>query len=122
MPIGYELDDAHRRVVVTVLGSFAPADFLAILERRRADKTEGYGILYDLRGMTSEPSVDDLRQFLSAAAETTRPRGPIALLAEPAHFIKACTYADMGRSTALAIEAFYDRGEAERWLTAQTGK
>ena len=122
MPIHYELDDLRRRVVVTIQGPFAPSDFLTIIERRRADNTGAYGILYDLRGMTGEPTIADLQQFMNAAAQTTRPRGPIALLAEPAHYIRACTYADMGRSTALVIEAFYDPDEAERWLTAQTGK
>jgi hypothetical protein len=118
MPIHYELDDVHRRVVVTAQGPFALEDFLAVIERRRTDNTGAYGILYDLCGMTGEPTIADLRQFMSAAAQTTRPRGPIALLAsEPALYAKACTYADMGRSTALVIEAFHDPAEAEQWLT-----
>jgi ribosomal protein S28E/S33 len=37
MPIRYELDDARRRLVVTVEGPFAVADFLAIMERQRDD-------------------------------------------------------------------------------------
>jgi hypothetical protein len=120
MPIRYELDDLRRRVVVTIEGPFTSADFLAIIERRRADNTGAYGILYDLRGMTGEPTIADLQQFLSAAAQTTRPRGPIALLAtEPALYTRACMYAIMGRSTALVIEAFRDPDEAEQWLTTQ---
>src|SRR5579864_4598399 len=114
MSIRYELDDLRRRVVVTIGGPFAPADFLAIIERRRADNTGAYGILYDLRGMSGEPTIADLQQFMSAAARTARPRGPIALLAtEPAMYARACTYAVMGRSTALVVEVFRDRGEAE---------
>jgi hypothetical protein len=120
MPIRYELDDLRRRVVVTIEGAFTSTDFLAIIERRRADNTGAYGILYDLRGMTGEPTIADLQQFLSAAAQTTRPRGPIALVAtEPAFYTRACTYAAMGRSTALVVEAFRDPDEAEQWLTAQ---
>jgi hypothetical protein len=119
MPIRYELDDFRRRVVVTVQGPFAPEDFRAVIERRRADNTGAYGILYDLRGMTGEPTNVDLEQFMSATAQTTRPRGPIALLAtEPALYTRACTYAAMGQSTALVIEAFRDPDEAEQWLTA----
>jgi hypothetical protein len=118
MSIHYELDDVYRRVVVTVEGPFTAEDFRAVIKRRHADKSEGYGILYDLRGMTGEPTTADLQQFMRAAAQTTRPRGPIALLAtEPALYARACTYADMGRSTALVIEAFHDPGEAEQWLT-----
>jgi hypothetical protein len=117
MPIRYELDDLHRRVVVTVQGPFTPEDFRAVIERRRADNTGAYGILYDLRGMTGEPTIADLQQFLSAAAQTTR---PIALVAtEPAPYSRACRYTAMGRSTALVIEAFRDPDEAEQWLTAQ---
>ena len=120
MPIRYELDDLRRRVVVTVDGNFTPEDFRAILEQRRADKTEGYGILCDLRGMTGEPTIDDLGQFLSAAAQTTRPRGSIAFLAtEPLLYARACTYAIMGRSTEFTIEVFRDRIEADDWLTVQ---
>ena len=120
MPIRYELDDVHRRVVVTVQGLFAPADFLAVIERRRADNTGAYGILYDLRGMTGEPTIADLRQFMSAAAQTTRPRGPIALVAtDPALYARACTYAAMGRSTKLMIEVFRDLAEAEQRLTVK---
>jgi hypothetical protein len=122
MPIRYELDDLKRRVVVTVEGPFGPEDLRAVIERRRTDNSGAYGILYDLRDMTGEPAIADLQQFMSAAARTARPRGPIALLAEPAHYTRACTYADMGRSTGLMIEAFYDPDEAEHWLTAQTGK
>jgi hypothetical protein len=120
MPIRYELDDLHRRVVVTVQGPFTPEDFRAVIERRRADNTGAYGILYDLRGMTGEPTIADLQQFLSAAAQTTQPRGPIALVATgPAPYSRARRYTAMGRSTALVIEAFRDPDEAEQWLTAQ---
>jgi hypothetical protein len=120
MPIRYELDDLRRLVVVTVQGPFAPEDFRAVIERRRADNTGAYGILYDLRGMTGEPTVVDLQQFMSAAAQTTRPRGPIAFVAtEPAVYTRACTYAAMGRSTALVIEAFRDMDGARQWLAAQ---
>jgi hypothetical protein len=120
MPIRYELDDLRRRVVVTVHGPFAPEDFRAVIDRRRADNTGAYGILYDLRGMTGEPTIVDLQQFMSAAAQTSRPRGPIALVAtDSALYARACTYAAMGRSTALAIEAFRDPDEAEHWLNAQ---
>jgi hypothetical protein len=45
MPIRYERDDAHRRVVVTVQGPFAQPDFLAIVERQQADQAWTYGIL-----------------------------------------------------------------------------
>jgi hypothetical protein len=44
-------------------------------------------MLYDLRGMTGEPSIADLRQFMSEAARTTRPRGPLAIVADLRQFL-----------------------------------
>ena|ERR1700687_6091714 len=120
MPIHYERDDVRRRVVVTVQGPFAVADFLAVMERQRADGAWTYGMLSDLRGMTGEPAIDDLRQFLSEAARTTEPRGPVALLAtDPVIYGRACTYAALTRST-LTVEVFRDLDKAEEWLTAQS--
>ena len=119
MPIRYQRDDVRRRVMLTVEGPFAVADFLAVMERQRDDGAWTYGMLSDLRGMTGEPAIDDLRQFLSEAARTTEPRGPVALLAtDPVIYGRACTYAALTRST-LTIAVFRDRGEAEQWLTAQ---
>ena len=118
MSIRYERDDASRRVVITVEGPFAAADFLAVMERQRADGAWTYGMLYDLRGMTGEPAIDDLRQFMSEAERATQPRGPIAILAtDPVIYGRACTYAALTRAT-LTVEVFRNRDEAEWWLTA----
>jgi hypothetical protein len=68
MPVRYERDDARRCVTVTVQGPFQANDLLAIMARQRAEHTWTYGILYDLRGMTGEPTVADLRQLMSEAA------------------------------------------------------
>ena len=119
MPIRYERDDARRRVVVTIQGPFAVADFLAVMERQRDDGAWTYGMLSDLRGMTGEPAIDDLRQFMSEAERTTQPRGPVAILAtDPVIYGRACTYAALTRAT-LTIEVFRDLDKAEQWLTAQ---
>jgi hypothetical protein len=122
MSIGYERDDARRRVVVTVAGPFAVADFLAVMERQRDDGAWTYGMFYDLRGMTGAPAIDDLRQFMSEAERTTQPPGPVAILAtDPAIYSRACTYASLVRA-ALRIGVFRDPDEAEQWLTAQAGE
>src|SRR5260221_8581422 len=119
MPIRYERDDASRRVVITLQGPFEPADFLAVIERWRSEDVGAYGMLYDLRGLTGEPSIADLRQFMSEAAQTTRPRGPLAIVAsDPIIYMRACTYATLGRAT-LTVEVFRNLDEAEQWLTAQ---
>jgi hypothetical protein len=119
MPIHYERDDAHRRVMITIQGPFEPTDFMAVIERWRGEDVGAYGMLYDLRGMTGEPSMADLRQFMSEAARTTRPRGPLAIVAtDPFIYGRACLYSTLGRAT-LTIEVFRDLDKAEAWLTAQ---
>jgi hypothetical protein len=48
-------------------------------------------------------------------------RGPVALLAtDQALYARLCAHVALGRSTTLMIAVFGDRGETERWLTAQT--
>jgi hypothetical protein len=124
MSIRYDLDDFRRRVVVTIEGTFQMDDMFAIMTRQRAEHTWTYGILCDLRGMTGEPTVTDLRQIMSEAAELGQgegPRGPVALLAtDTALHGRLCTYAALGRKTRLTIGVFGDRADAEQWLTAQT--
>ena len=119
MPIRYERDDTRRRVVVTIQGPFALADFLEVIERQHRDDAWTYGILYDLRGMMGEPAIADIRQSLSQSAQVNRPRGPVAILAtDPAIYGRACTFATLGRAT-MTVEVFRDSIEAERWLTAK---
>ena len=115
MPIRYETDDARRRVVVRMQGPFALADFLAVIERQRGDNASAYGVLYDLRGMTGEPTVADLRQSMSQIGL----RGPIAILAtDPAINARACTYAALGHSM-LTFGVFREWDKAEQWLTTK---
>ena len=124
MPIRYELDDLKRRIMVTVVGLFRTDDILAIMARQRAEHTWTYAILYDLRGMTGEPTIAELRQLMSEAAELRQgegPRGPVALLAtDEVLYTRLCTYAALGRATTLTIDVFRDEDNADRWLTAQS--
>jgi hypothetical protein len=124
MPIRYELDDLQRRIVVTVEGPFRPDDILAVMARQRAEHTWTYGILYDLRAMTGEPAIAELRELLNEAVERRQdegPRGAVALLAtDAALYARLCTYAALGRATSLTIAVFRDLDKAEEWLTAQS--
>ena len=105
--------------MVTVEGPFAVADFLAVMERQRDDGAWTYGVLYDLRGMTGAPAIDDLRQFMSEAQRTTQPPGPVAILAtNPFIYGRACTYAALVRAT-LTIGVFRDLDKAEQWFTGR---
>ena len=51
-------------MVVIVQGPFQADDILAVMARQRAEHTWADGILYDLRGMTGEPTVTELRQLI----------------------------------------------------------
>jgi hypothetical protein len=121
MPIRYERDEARRRVTIAIQGPFHPADFLSVIERWRGEDVGDYGMLYDLRGMTGEPTLADLRQFMSEASKTTQPRGPLAILAtDPGIYRRACTYATLSRGT-LTVEVFRYLERAEEWLAAHAG-
>jgi hypothetical protein len=121
MPIRYELDDFRRRVVVSIEGAFQMDDMFAIMARQRAEHTWRYGTLYDLRGMTEEPTITDLRQIMSEAAELRRgegSRGAVALLAtDPTLYGRLCTYAALGQTT-VTVGVFRELDEAWQWLTA----
>src|ERR1700730_10040618 len=121
MPIRYERNDSRRRMVVTMKGAFQTDDLLALMARQRVENTWTYGILYDLRGVTGQPTIADLGQIMSQAAARRRgegPHGPVAFLAtEPTLYGRLCTYAALGRSTRLTVEVFRDWNEAQQWLT-----
>jgi hypothetical protein len=122
MPTGYERDDARQCVVATIEGPFQVDDLLAIMARQRAERTWTYGILYDLRSMTGEPTVADL-QLLSERARGylgQPPLGPVALVTvDQTLYERLSTYAGLVRSTALTIGVFRDWEKAEQWLTAE---
>jgi hypothetical protein len=123
MPIRYERNDSRRRMVVTMKGAFQTDDVLAIMARQRVENTWTYGVLYDLRGVTPQPTFADLGQIMSHAAVNRRgegPHGPVALLAtEPGLYDRLRAYAALGRSTRLTIEVFRNWGEAQQWLTVK---
>ena len=121
MPIGFDRDDARRRVLITVHGAFEAVEILAAIERQGVEQTWSYGVLYDLRGMTGAPTMDDLRKIFSESVpkrSTESGGGPIALLVtDSVLYGLACTYAALGRSK-MTIEVFRDWDDAESWLAA----
>ena len=123
MPICRERNDSRRRMIVTMRGAFQTDEVLAIMARQRVENTWTYGILYDLRGVTGEPTFADLGQIMSQAAARRQgegPHGPVALLAtQPTLYGRLRRYAALGRSTRLTIEVFRTLGEAQQWLTVQ---
>ncbi len=119
----YERDDARRFVIATGVGPFAASEILTVIERQRAEGTWGYGMLYDLRRTTGHPSLAELRTIMekvSSLDQTTRSRGPVAMVTtDPNFYLAGCAYAAMWRMT-LRINVFRDRAEAIEWLATET--
>jgi hypothetical protein len=117
-PILYERDDARRRALITMTGPFNAPKVRACVELHRAEGAWSYGVLYDLRRMTSEPTRETLAEF--AALTKPRPgephRGPVAVVStKPAMYSLACLYAAMV-SAHTTMSVFRDRDEADAWL------
>jgi hypothetical protein len=125
MCLVYERDDVKRRVLATETGPFQSADVFSFLQRQHDDGTWTYGVLFDTRGMTGQPTIEELRGFLTWRSETDseqRPRGPLALLSTDASlYATACMCAALGGTTR-NVEVFRDRDEADAWLAVQAGE
>ena len=117
MPFRYERDDANRCVIVTMEGTFDKAEGFDILERLRLEDVGHYAVLYDLRRMTGQPTIEDMRLLRKEEVRATEgSRGPIAVVAsDPDMYSVACTYAAIGRPQ-LSVGVFRDRKEAEAYL------
>src|SRR3954463_16819239 len=118
MPIRYERDNERRRALIAITGAFDATELLDCLERHRAEGGWTFGILYDLRFMTEQPTIDSLRLF--ARTMVPRPgepaRGPVAVLAgDSGMYARACAYAGWVQAPA-RVEVFRARDEAEAWL------
>lgn len=120
MPIRHDRDDVLRRVVVRIEGPFQTGDVMAFLEQHRLSDAWSYGMLYDLRGMTGQPTLEEQRALMSRGVQAGRQRGPLAILVtDPEMYKKACAYAALGHAM-LTIGVFRDAGEAEAWLAGQS--
>jgi hypothetical protein len=124
MPIEYSRDDPNKRAVIVITGSFNAEALVELIEQHRAAGGWRYGLLYDLRRMTGEPTMETLRDFASITDRRPGepPRGPVAVLTtDPTIYRRACTYAAMARTHA-TIEVFRDKAEAETWLSQKTAR
>jgi hypothetical protein len=123
MPTQYERDDVRRRVIVTMTGAAEPDDFIAVIERQRAEGTWSYGLLYDLRHMTTPQSLAvqrDLMRHSAPSRQVAEARGPVAFLADDLPmYTSACRYAGLMRAQ-MTIEVFREWNEADAWLIAHT--
>jgi hypothetical protein len=120
MEMSIELDHARRRINLVVAGPFNVEKMRDLMMSRPRDDTWGYGVLFDIRGMTGVPSIRDVRELSPSPKDTSQAgRGPIALLVtDTAQYNLACAYVAMAGRTRLA-QVFHDRREAEDWLATR---
>ena len=118
-PIRYERDDSRHRAVITITGPFNLSDVRTCVEQHRSQGAWTYGVLYDLRRMTSEPTRETLDEFaiLTKPRPGEPPRGPVAVVSTtPVMYGLACVYAAMVKAYA-TVSVFRDRAEADAWLS-----
>ena len=118
----YQRDDEQRRIVVTMIGSADASHFLSVIERQRREGTWHYGLLYDLRRLTTPLLIPEQRGFLThiaATPETAAGRGPVAFVAvAPAVYASSCLYATLARAEC-TMAVFREMADAYAWLTSQ---
>jgi hypothetical protein len=124
MPSSYQRDDARRRIVVTVEGNVSAAEALAVVSRQLADGAWSYGILYDARNDTSQPSTADVRsivEYVGRCIVQHGPRGPVAIVTRsPSTYGMSRMYSTLGEPVNLTVEVFREIEAAEAWLESQT--
>jgi hypothetical protein len=122
MPIELVRDDAARRVFATGRGEFRPDDVIGVLASLRDSGAWTYAVLLDLRYMTGEPTIADLRPIMSLtdpSGGSEQSRGPLAIVAtNPVLYGVACAYAAKATPPGRAA-VFRDRDEAVTWLASR---
>jgi hypothetical protein len=120
MPIHYERDDVHHRIVVTSVGSLTLDEALAVIDRQAAEGAWSYGVLYDARAAAAAPTASDVHQLLLRVGTLTAkhgPRGRVALVVlDPKLSKMGRRYANLGDLTSLVVCVFGSLEEADRWL------
>jgi hypothetical protein len=120
METTHHLDHERRRVTLVIGGPFDFEQLHALVMSRPHDETWGYGVLFDMRGMTGVPTVQQLRELGATVRDSAQAkRGPLAILVTDAgQYNMACAYAAMV-TRYRAVQVFHDRSEADAWLTMQ---
>jgi hypothetical protein len=121
MTIDYIRDDDRHLVIVRVRGAFdANAWFEGVVDRHNREHVWTYGILYDLRHVTSELTMTDVKDFLAESLRipSALTQGPIAtVVTDQANYAKACSSATLARSV-LTVDVFTNLADAESWLVS----
>ena len=87
MQTTFDLGDVHLIARMTVSGTYAHEALVSLLERLRADRAWGYGVLFDMRTLGVPPTSVDLARITETIASMSADvqRGPLAILPRSSH-------------------------------------
>jgi hypothetical protein len=119
MAFDYVLDHERRRLTIVRSGPTDLVQILAALDRQAADGAWSYRLLHDARGASTAPSSTEVRAVAEHARKLSQlhgPRGRVAFVTRAPELVGAMQiYAVLAEERA-AVEVFWDRDEADRWL------
>jgi hypothetical protein len=126
VPFDYVRDDARRRILVTVHGPIRSADMCVIVDRQVDEHAWTYGLLYDLRRLTTplpNDGADALAAHVFQYVISHGPRGPVAAVTSAASMVGAVQhYAHVVERAGVTMQVFWDMDEAEKWLAHQVSR
>jgi len=118
--VSVEVDSSRCRVRVTVRGALTLTDMCARMDRQAAAGQWRYGVLNDLREVTTLPETSDFRRLLAHARALSAvhgPGGPIAVVTtNDALYGMARVFSTLAQATALTVGVFRTIEEAEGWV------
>ena len=121
--ISISIDHAQRLIVMTRCGPFNLRGLRASIERQAADGLWSYRTLCDERANTSVPTTAEVREladYVKALIRAHGRRGPVAIVTHNVTtYGMGRMYGALTEPTALNVQIFRDRDEAESWLAAQ---
>jgi len=119
MPISYKLDRARRLILTTATGAITSEDIRSHFQAMQQERAGGYAELIDAHTATGQSlSSTDISNAaaLVEASSCHEKFGPRAVVVGSAVAFGMTRMLAILVSDHLAMEIFYDRDEAERWL------
>jgi len=121
MEIAFQRDDAQRVLRLVASGPFDTDEVMRVLVRMRREDVWGYGVLFDLRAVTTIPAAAELATISDAVLESSANelRGPLALLVPDGELHwRAYAYFALGAQHGRVIRVFRHLDDAEQWLAS----
>lgn len=119
MPISYKLDRARRSILTTATGAITSEDIRSHFQAVRQEQAASYAELIDAQTATgqdlSSTDISNAAGLIEASSCQER-FGPRAVVVGSAVAFGMTRMLAILLSDHLAMEIFYDRDEAERWL------